>query len=80
MTKEEIYGALGALAATIIMGLIGTGLEALGNKWKVPALVAIGKKLEAGPNDVPKLLGKRAPDPEILKAEVATARPPTSGL
>lgn len=39
----------------IVVGLIGTGLEATGN----PVAVAIGQRLEAISLDIPKLLGKK---------------------
>lgn len=39
----------------ILVGLIGTGLEATGS----PVAVAIGQKLEAISIDLPKLLGKK---------------------
>jgi hypothetical protein len=39
----------------LVIGLIGTGLEATGK----PVLVAIGKRLEAISIDFPKLLGKK---------------------
>ncbi len=39
----------------ILLGLIGTGLEATGN----PVCVAIGQRLEAISLDIPKLLGKK---------------------
>ncbi len=39
----------------IIVGLIGTGLEATGKPWAV----AVGQKLEAISIDIPKLLGKK---------------------
>lgn len=71
MTKEQLYTAIATLLITTLVGVTGTALEALGNAKKWPWLVAFGKKLEAGPNDIPKLLGQRAPDPAILKAEVA---------
>lgn len=38
----------------IVVGLIGTGLEATGKPWAV----AVGQKLEAISIDLPKLLGK----------------------
>lgn len=39
----------------ILVGLVGTGLEATGN----PVAVAIGQRLEAISIDIPKLLGKK---------------------
>lgn len=39
----------------ILVGIIGTGLEATGK----PVLVAIGQRLEAVSIDLPKLLGKK---------------------
>jgi len=59
------------MAALAIIGALGSALEALGNKKRWPWLVSFGKKLEAIGQDGPKLAGKRAPDPEILKTEVA---------
>lgn len=41
--------------APIVIGLVGTGLEATGN----PVAVAVGKRLEAISVDLPKLLGKK---------------------
>jgi hypothetical protein len=70
MSKEELYGALMMLALTLVLGAIGSGLEALGNANKLPWLVSFGKKIEALGQDVPKLAGKPAPDENILKAEV----------
>lgn len=39
----------------IVVGLIGTALEATGN----PVAVAVGQRLEAISLDIPKLLGKK---------------------
>lgn len=74
--SPEVKGAAITLASTIALGLAGTLIEAAGNRWKIPALVAFGKKLEAGPNDLPKLLGQRSPDPAILVAQVADEKQP----
>ena len=79
MSKEELLGAVGMLLCTVAIGLVGSGLEELGNAKKLPWLVSLGKKLEAIGQDTPKLAGKRAPDESILKAEVAAEKPSTRG-
>jgi hypothetical protein len=67
LLSPEQQGVVYTVLTTVAVGAIGSGLEALGNRWRWAWLVALGKKLEAGPNDIPKLLGKRAPDPALLK-------------
>lgn len=68
------------LVASVVVGMIGSTVEYVGNAAKMPKLVAFGKKLEAIGQDIPKLLGKRAPDPSVLKAEVASTLPPGDKL
>ena len=69
MLSPEAQGVVYTLLITTLVGAAGSALEALGNSRRWPWLVALGKKLEAGGNDLPKLMGKRAHDPQILKDE-----------
>lgn len=54
------------IAGSVALGAIGTLVEFVGNATKSPSVVALGKKLEALGADLPKLLGKRSPDPALL--------------
>lgn len=64
----DMKAAILAILGLALAGAFGSVLEAIGNAKKWPWLVALGKKLEAGPNDLPKLLGYQAPDPALLKS------------
>jgi hypothetical protein len=59
MTIETIK-ALALWASPVLVplvgGLVGTGLEALGAKYKIKALEGIGQRVEALFADIPKLL------------------------
>lgn len=52
----------------LVGGLIGTGLEALGAKLKIAALVGIGQRVESLLIDLPKLIrGSRLTAAESTK-------------
>jgi hypothetical protein len=53
---KELLTYLTPFAIPIAGGLIGTLLEALGERWKLPKLVAIGQRVEAILFDAPKAI------------------------
>lgn len=40
----------------VLGGLLGTLIEALGERWKIPALVALGQRIESILLDAPKMI------------------------
>lgn len=56
MTLQEILPILEAGSVWAMIGLIGTGLEALGEWKKLPKLVAFGQRLESISTDIPKFI------------------------
>lgn len=74
MTIQEFLLWASPVLVPLVGGLVGTGLEKLGTKFQIAALVGIGQRVEALFADVPKLIrGSRATklqaEIELLKGE-----------
>ena len=57
-----------------LIGKAGSGLEALGAARKMPALIVLGKRLEALAYDGPKLAGKPG-EPEAPRVDWFPGKP-----
>ena len=76
-----------AVIVPLVGGLLGTTLEAIGEKTGRPWLVALGQRIEAALADVPKLMrgsrktaeekAEKPKDPDEMTPPTGTARPVT---
>jgi hypothetical protein len=62
MTIEQVQQYVEvAVAGAVCVGLIGTAVEAFGEKAGFPKLVKVGRALEDFATNVPRLLGREKP-------------------